>query len=78
MRGFCFSRFLLVTVSIALISSVCFAQVAKTPLRPITVITEPNAIVWIDDVRYGTTGDTGRLSIATLSPGVAPGTMYST
>ncbi|PYS99794.1 MAG: hypothetical protein DMF63_09870 [Acidobacteria bacterium] len=47
------------------------AQVGKpTPLRPITVVTEPKSTVWIDDVRYGETDEKGRLAIASLSPGV--------
>lgn len=49
------------------------AQVSKpasTSLRPITVVTEPHAIVWIDNVRYGETDDKGRLAIASLSPGI--------
>src|SRR6188474_2521873 len=49
------------------------AQVSKpasTSLRPITVITEPHSIIWIDDVRYGETDENGRLTIASLSPGI--------
>ena len=38
-------------------------------LRSITVVSEPNASVWIDGVRYGTTGADGRLTINTVSPG---------
>lgn len=45
------------------------AQVRK-PLRPITVITEPGATVWIDGVRYGTTDDKGRLEITSVLPGM--------
>ena len=37
--------------------------------RAVTVISEPNAAVWIDGVRYGTTGSDGRLTIKTVSPG---------
>ncbi len=31
--------------------------------KAITVITEPKAIVWINDVRYGTTDEGGKLTI---------------
>lgn len=37
-----------------------FGQAAAGPL---TVVSEPKAVVWINDVRYGQTGDDGRLSI---------------
>src|ERR1044072_6887764 len=45
------------------------AQIAPT-LRSITVISEPNATVWIDDMRFGTTDDKGRLKIASLPAGI--------
>ncbi len=38
--------------------------------RSITVVTEPGAAVWIDGVRYGTTGENGKLSVSGLAPGV--------
>jgi len=48
-----------------------FAQARKpTNYRAITIVTEPSSTVWIDGVRYGVTDDKGRLSIATVSPGV--------
>ncbi|MDQ3801137.1 MAG: tetratricopeptide repeat protein [Acidobacteriota bacterium] len=43
---------------------------AQTAARSITVVTEPNAIVWIDDVRRGTTDASGKLSIRTVPSGV--------
>lgn len=42
----------------------------SAPLRSITVVTEPNATVWIDGVRYGTTNDEGKLAISSVLPGV--------
>jgi tetratricopeptide (TPR) repeat protein len=36
---------------------------------PLTITTEPNAIVWIDDIRRGTTDASGKLSITKVSPG---------
>ena len=35
----------------------------------ITIITEPNAIVWLDEIRRGTTDTGGRLTITKLTPG---------
>jgi len=35
----------------------------------LTITTEPNAIVWIDEIRRGTTDASGKLSIAKLSAG---------
>lgn len=39
---------------------------AQTPL---VITTEPNAIVWIDEIRRGTTDATGKLSLTKVSPG---------
>jgi len=50
------------------------AQVKKpaaqsSNFRTITIITEPNAIVWLDDIRYGKTNEGGKLEIKTVSAG---------
>ena len=37
--------------------------------RSITLSTQPNAIIWLDGVRYGTTGKTGTLAIKTVASG---------
>lgn len=37
--------------------------------RSITVETQPNAVVWLDGIRYGRTDSNGRLSIKTVSAG---------
>jgi len=42
---------------------------AQTPQAVLTISTEPNAIVWIDDVRRGTTDASGKLVLTKLSPG---------
>jgi tetratricopeptide (TPR) repeat protein len=39
-------------------------------LRSVTIITEPNASVWINDVNYGKTDAKGNLTIKTVSSGV--------
>src|ERR1041385_1437715 len=35
----------------------------------LTITTEPNAIVWIDEIRRGTTDTSGKLSVTKVSPG---------
>ena len=48
-----------------------YAQARGTAtLRSITVVTEPASTVWIDGVRYGVTDEKGRLTIASVSPGI--------
>ena len=49
-----------------LLFSVAPAIFAQTAL---TLTTEPNAIVWIDEIRRGTTDASGKLSIAKVSAG---------
>lgn len=41
----------------------------KSVLRSITVVSEPNASVWIDDVNYGKTDTGGRLALKTFPTG---------
>lgn len=35
----------------------------------LTITTEPNAIVWIDEIRRGTTDESGKLTLTKLTPG---------
>jgi tetratricopeptide (TPR) repeat protein len=37
--------------------------------RTLTILTEPGAIVWLDDVRRGTTDTTGKLGLSSVSAG---------
>lgn len=37
--------------------------------RSLVITTEPNAIVWIDEIRRGTTDASGKLSLTRISPG---------
>ena len=53
---FAFAFLLLVSVTVS----------AQTPL---VITTEPNAIVWIDEIRRGTTDASGKLSLAKVPPG---------
>lgn len=41
---------------------------AQTSARTLVVVTEPRAVVWVNEVRRGVTGDDGRLQVA-LAPG---------
>jgi tetratricopeptide (TPR) repeat protein len=61
---------LALVLAISLTAALHISAQAKKPLRPIAVITEPSAKVWIDGVFYGTTDDKGRLEIASVLPGV--------
>src|SRR5215204_5240767 len=45
------------------------AAAQKSSLRSLTVITEPNALVWIDDVNYGKTDAGGKLTFKTFPTG---------
>lgn len=54
-----------VLLVVALLEASAFGQAT----RSITVITEPDARVWISGVLYGTTDKTGRLTIKTVPPG---------
>lgn len=62
-----FSRSLGLLVLILVLS---ISALSQAPLRAITVVTEPNATVWIDGVRYGATDENGKLSISSILPGV--------
>lgn len=45
------------------------AQAATTAARSVTVVTEPNAVVWLDDLRRGVTNESGQLEIARVGAG---------
>ena len=46
-----------------------FALAVHAQPAALTITTEPNAIVWIDEVRRGTTDASGKLVLTKLSPG---------
>lgn len=60
-------------MTVVCIAAMTAAAQAKKPsaqaLRTITIISEPDAIVWIDGVKYGKTAQDGRLTISTVAPG---------
>jgi tetratricopeptide (TPR) repeat protein len=48
---------------------VLFVSVTISAQAPLVITTEPNAIVWIDDIRRGTADASGKLSLTKVSPG---------
>lgn len=48
---------------------ILFAVVVQAQPAALTITTEPNAIVWIDEVRRGTTDASGKLVLKKLTPG---------
>lgn len=61
--------FLIIIFAFVIGANLIFVQ-AQTAVRTITVITEPNASVWIDDVLRGKTDESGRLVIKPVSAGI--------
>ena len=55
--------------ALLLFASLAAGQATRTPPIALTVTTEPNAIIWIDEVRRGSTDASGKLSLEKLSPG---------
>lgn len=45
------------------------AAAAAAAARSVTVVTEPNAVVWLDDLRRGVTNEAGQLEIAKVGAG---------
>lgn len=52
-------KFLSISAILLITVSAVFAQQVRT----FTVLTEPNAVVWVDDIKRGTTDETGKLLI---------------
>jgi tetratricopeptide (TPR) repeat protein len=44
-------------------------RVAAGPTRTLTIVSEPAAIVWLDEIRRGNTDNTGKLSLENVSAG---------
>lgn len=64
-------RIIFTLTAIGLLTLAAPAQKTSAALqvRTITVASEPGAIVWIDDVRYGKTGTDGKITIRTVARG---------
>jgi tetratricopeptide (TPR) repeat protein len=61
-------RFYFLTSVLLIVTIAAFAT-QRTTAPALVVQTEPKAIVWIDEIRRGTTDDSGTLAITKLSPG---------
>jgi tetratricopeptide (TPR) repeat protein len=61
-------RFYFLTSVLLIVTIAAFAT-QRTMAPALVVQTEPKAIVWIDEIRRGTTDDSGTLAITKLSPG---------
>ena len=55
--------------ALVLLAALFVAPAAIHAQSSLTITTEPNAIVWIDEIRRGTTDASGKLTIAKVSPG---------
>jgi tetratricopeptide (TPR) repeat protein len=58
---------ILFCASISILTLAAAAQ--KSSFRSLTIMTEPNASVWIDDVNYGKTDENGKLALKTFPTG---------
>ncbi len=47
-----------------------FTVSAQTATRTITVVTEPRAVVWIDNIKYGATDESGKLTLKNIPAGI--------
>lgn len=56
-------------MKVLLVFCVLFVCPAIYAQAPLTITTEPNAIVWIDEIRRGKTDDSGKLVLTKVSPG---------
>nr|MDQ3373978.1 carboxypeptidase-like regulatory domain-containing protein [Acidobacteriota bacterium] len=57
---------------ILLSSSTILPQKKNLPpvqAREITIVSEPNAVVWLDNIRRGSTDEAGKLTIKSVSAG---------
>jgi tetratricopeptide (TPR) repeat protein len=71
------NKFLILMILTAVCAAPAFAQPRRTTpaapaasaARTLTVVTEPKAIVWIDDIKRGVTDESGKLFVKPVSPG---------
>jgi len=67
-----FAKLSFCLVIILLPSSIVLSQKKNPPpnqAREITVVSEPNTVVWLNNIRRGTTNETGKLTIKSVSAG---------
>jgi tetratricopeptide (TPR) repeat protein len=67
------NKFLILVILTTAFGAVAFAQQRKaavqTTQRTITIVTEPQAIVWIDDIKRGVTDEGGKLIVKPVAAG---------
>jgi tetratricopeptide (TPR) repeat protein len=49
--------------------SLCQKRATALSPRSVTITTEPNAIIWVDEIRRGVTDSSGKLELKKISPG---------
>jgi len=54
---------------VVVVAALLFFAIPGYAQAPLTITTEPNAIVWIDEIRRGTTDASGKLTLTKVSPG---------
>lgn len=58
------------TATLLVCAGLSFAAISvSAQLRTLTIVSEPNALVWIDDVNYGKTDEGGKLQVRTFPAG---------
>ena len=55
--------------ALSLLAFLLLVSLTITAQTPLTITTEPNAIIWIDEIRRGTTDASGKLALTKISPG---------
>ena len=68
MRRVCFAV-MLMTLVVSVVAAQPRARAQGTPARTLTIVTQPSAIVWMDEIRRGTTDGGGRLMLSKVSSG---------
>jgi len=59
----------LLSASAAFAQPTSEAETQPKSSRPLTVVSEPSSIVWLDEIRRGTTDTNGRLTLSNVSSG---------
>ncbi|HVS80786.1 MAG TPA: tetratricopeptide repeat protein [Pyrinomonadaceae bacterium] len=65
----CLTGLLLVVCGVALAQQRSKPSPAANTTRALTIVTEPNAIVWLDEIRRGATDAAGKLALVKVSSG---------
>ena len=67
--GICFAGVLLVVSASVIVAQRTGGAAESGSARTLTIVTEPGAVLWLDEIRRGTTDNTGRLFLAKVSSG---------